>query len=86
MRCQHCQSQDALEKDGQPALLRLFEEIEGYFCADCVVEFQKPYNEALRRSIAEKAPQLSDADLAQMPDQMLKFTMTLPLPGAVEPA
>lgn len=81
MRCQRCQVQDALEKNGVPALLSIFEEIEGYFCAPCVVELQRPYNARLRRSIAERAASLTEADLAAMPDQMLKYTMCLPIPA-----
>ena len=81
MRCQRCQAQDALEKNGVPALLSIFEEIEGYFCGPCVVELQRPYNARLRRSIAEHAASLTDADLAAMPDQMLKYTMCFPIPG-----
>lgn len=79
MRCQRCQTQNALEKNGAPALLSLFEEIEGYFCARCVLELQHPYNLRLRRSIAERASSLTDADLAAVPDQMLKFTMCFPV-------
>lgn len=83
MRCQRCDAQDALEKDGAPALLRLFEDIEGYYCADCVLELQRPFNAELRRSIAERAPVLTQADLEAVPDQMLKFTMCLPIPTGV---
>jgi hypothetical protein len=79
VRCQRCQVQDALEKNGVPALLRLFEEIDGYFCAPCVLELQRPYNAQLRRLIAERAASLTEADLAAVPDQMLKFTMCLPI-------
>lgn len=81
MRCQRCDQQDALEKDGAPALLRLFEDIEGYFCATCILDLQRPHNEHLRRSIAERAPGLTEGDLAAVPDQMLKFTVCLPIPG-----
>ncbi len=81
VRCPRCHRQDALEKDGAPALLRLFEDIEGYFCAACVLDLQRPHNADLRRSIAERAPGLTEADLAAVPDQMLKFTVCLPVPG-----
>ncbi len=88
MRCQRCHAQDALEKDGAPAMVRLFEDIEGYFCATCVVELQQPFNADLRRSIAARAPALTEADLAAVPDQMLKFTLCLPIqpaPGGGKP-
>jgi len=81
VRCQRCHRQDALEKNGAPALLRLFEDVEGYFCAACVLDLQRPHNAHLRRSIAERAPALTEADLAAVPDQMLKFTVCLPIPG-----
>lgn len=81
VRCQRCHRQDALEKDGAPALLSLFEEVEGYFCAACVLDLQRPHNDRLRRSIAERAPALTAADLQAVPDQMLKFTVCLPIPG-----
>lgn len=85
MRCQRCDRQDALEKDGAPALLRLFEDIEGYFCAACVLDLQRPHNAQLRHSIAERAPGLTEQDLEAVPDQMLKFTMCLPIPGQPGP-
>lgn len=88
MRCQRCHAQDALEKNGAPAMVRLFEDIEGYFCATCVVELQEPFNADLRRSIAARAPALTEADLAAVPDQMLKFTLCLPIqptPGSGTP-
>jgi hypothetical protein len=82
MLCQRCQTREALSREDAPVTCHLFGEIEGRFCADCVLELQRPYEEQLRRSIAERAPQLSDADLAAFPDQMLKFTLCLPIPGA----
>jgi hypothetical protein len=60
-------------------MVRLFEDIEGFFCATCVVELQEPFNADLRRSIAARAPTLTEADLAAVPDQMLKFTLCLPI-------
>jgi hypothetical protein len=83
MRCQHCQSHDALEQDGHPVLLHLFEDISGYYCAECTVLLQQPRNAALRQSIAERAPAVTDEQLAAMPDQMLKYTMCLPIPQMV---
>jgi len=80
MHCQYCQSREALEQDGAPLRIRLFGEIEGCFCADCVLELQAPYNDALRAEITSRAPGLTEADLAAMPDQMLKFTLCLPIP------
>ena len=79
MKCQQCFQRPALERDGRPAFLSLFGTVEGYFCEECAREIQRPYEEELRRSIAVRAPQLSDEDLASLPDQMLKFTVTLPI-------
>ena len=81
MRCQNCRQRNALERDGRPVLLSLFGTVEGYFCEDCAREIQRPYEEELRRSVAERAPQLTEADLAGFPDQMLKFTVNLPIPS-----
>lgn len=83
MRCQRCDAREALTKNGAPALLRLFEDIEGYYCAECVLDLQRPFNAELRRSIADRAPVLTQADLDEVPDQMLKFTMCLPIPAGV---
>ncbi len=80
MHCQHCQSRDAIERNGTPARVRLFGEIEGYFCPECIVVLQEPYNRELRADIASRAPALTDADLGAVPDQMLKFTLCLPIP------
>lgn len=80
MHCQHCQSRDALERDGIPVRVSLFGEIEGCFCAECIVTLQEPYNRELRAEIAERAPALTEADLASVPDQMLKFTLCFPIP------
>jgi len=71
---------DAISQDGTPVTCRLFGEIEGCFCTDCVLELQRPYEERLRESIAEKAPDLTPRDLEAVPDQMLKFTLCLPIP------
>jgi protein-arginine kinase activator protein McsA len=79
MKCQQCFQRPALERDGRPAFLSLFGTVEGYFCEECAREIQRPYEEELRRSVAERAPQLTDEDLAGLPDQMLKFTVTLPI-------
>ncbi|MEO8635265.1 MAG: hypothetical protein ABI587_08310 [Gemmatimonadales bacterium] len=49
-------------------------------CADCALEIQKPFNAELRHSIEVHAPQLTDEDLSRVPDQMLKFTLMLPIP------
>jgi hypothetical protein len=81
MLCQHCHSESALEQDGRPAELHLFEDTTGYFCAECTVILQEPHNVALRRSIAERAPQVTDEQLAAVPDQMLKYTLHLPIPS-----
>jgi hypothetical protein len=80
MLCQRCQLRDAVERDGQPVRVNLFGEIEGYFCAECLVALQQPYEAALRREIARRAPELTESDLAAVPDQMLKFTLCLPIP------
>ncbi|HEY7681137.1 MAG TPA: hypothetical protein VH879_00725 [Gemmatimonadales bacterium] len=80
MVCQRCNVQQAVEQDGHPAPCHLFGEIDGYFCPDCIVALQQPFEAALRRDIAERAPDLTAADLAQVPDQMLKFTLCLPIP------
>jgi len=80
MVCDRCQSQEAVASDGQPVSCHLFGEIHGYFCAACLLDLQRPYDEALRQEIALRAPALSDADLAGVPDQMLKFTLCLPIP------
>lgn len=80
MQCERCGRHEALERDGVPARLRLFESWDGYLCERCVLELQEPYNRELRDRIAEQAPHLTDEDLARFPDQMLKFTMHLPLP------
>ncbi len=80
MRCQHCQSRDALERDGIPVQVQLFGEIEGCFCAECIVALQEPYNRGLRADIAIKAPELSELELESVPDQMLKFTLCFPIP------
>ena len=84
MLCQTCNEAAALERDGQPVLLSLFGQIEGYFCAECVLRLQEPFNEELRRSIAERLPEITKEQLAQVPDQMLKFTLHLPLPDRLE--
>jgi hypothetical protein len=83
MHCQYCQSRDALERDGAPVRVNLFGEIEGFFCPDCLVLLQAPYNDGLRAEIAARAPALTEADLAAVPDQMLKFTLCLPIPRPV---
>jgi hypothetical protein len=80
MLCERCQAREALSQNGAPVTCNLFGEIEGYFCSECVVELQRPYDRELRHSIAERAPGLTDADLAAVPDQMLKFTLCLPIP------
>jgi len=80
MLCQRCQTRQAMERDGSPLECHLFGEIQGYFCPECIVELQRPYEAQLRREIAERAPELSDVDLARFPDQMLKFTLSLPIP------
>jgi hypothetical protein len=80
MLCQRCHARDAVARNGEPVPCHLFGEVDGYFCAECVLELQQPYEAALRRSIAERAPALTDHDLAGFPDQMLKFTLCLPIP------
>lgn len=80
MKCERCGIREAMCEDGVPVACHLFEQIEGFFCPECVLELQRPYEAALRRSIAEKAPGLTDADLDAVPNQMLKFTLSLPIP------
>lgn len=80
MLCQRCHTGDAITRDGQTVTCHLFGEITGAFCADCLVELQRPYDAALRERISDRLPALSDADLARFPDQMLKFTLCLPIP------
>jgi hypothetical protein len=81
MVCEHCRTRAALTQDGVPVTCYLFGEIEGHFCSECLRELQAPYERELRKSIAERAPELTDADLAAVPDQMLKFTVCLPIPA-----
>jgi hypothetical protein len=81
MLCQRCHTREAVNRNGDPVNCHLFEEIDGYFCAECVLELQQPYEAALRKSIAERAPTVTEDDLADLPDQMLKFTISLPIPG-----
>lgn len=81
MLCERCSAHPALERDQQSVRCYLFGEIEGYFCAECVRALQLPYEESLRRSVATEAPDLTEADLAEFPDQMLKFTLCLPIPA-----
>ena len=80
MRCERCQLREAVARDGHPVPCHLFGEIHGYFCSECLVELQRPFDEALRQEIALRVPELSDGDLARLPDQMLKFTLCLPIP------
>ena len=80
MLCQRCDSRVALMRDGEPVRINLFDTIEGYFCAECVVALQQPYEAGLRAEISSRAPALTDADLSAVPDQMLKFTLCLPIP------
>ncbi|HTS86952.1 MAG TPA: hypothetical protein VMG41_00545 [Gemmatimonadales bacterium] len=80
MLCERCHLRPAIERDGEPARCLLFGEIDGYFCPECLRELQQPHEEQLRRDIAARAPDLSEADLAAVPDQMLKFTLCLPIP------
>src|SRR5512143_4150440 len=80
MLCERCGTREALTRDGEPVPCHLFGEIRGYFCPECVVELQRPYDRELRDSIAARAPGLTEADLAAVPDQMLKFTLCLPIP------
>lgn len=82
MLCQRCGVREPVGRDGEPVLCHLFGEIRGYFCPECVVELQRPYERELRDSIAAHAP---DAAIDAVPDQMLKFTLCLPIP-AVERA
>ncbi len=82
MLCERCGTREALTRNGEPVPCHLFGEIRGYFCPECVVELQRPYERELRDSIAERAPALTEADLAAVPDQMLKFTLCLPIPGS----
>jgi hypothetical protein len=84
MLCQRCQTREAVSRDGQPVDCHLFGEIDGYFCAECIVELQQPYEESLRKSIAERAPTITDSDLAELPDQMLKFTINVPIPTNID--
>ena len=81
MKCQNCRQHNALERDGRPVFLSLFGTVEGYFCEQCTREIQKPYEEELRRSVSERAPQLTEADLAGFPTQMFKYTVTMPIPS-----
>ncbi|MFN8650655.1 MAG: hypothetical protein U0133_16485 [Gemmatimonadales bacterium] len=78
MLCQRCGIREPVRRDGEPVLCHLFGEIRGYFCPECVIELQQPYERELRNSIAERAP---EADIEAVPDQMLKFTLCLPIPG-----
>jgi hypothetical protein len=80
MLCEHCHTQEAIERDGKPVHCHLFGDIDGCFCPDCLLDLERPYEEALRRDIAARAPDLTDTDLAAFPDQMLKFTLCLPIP------
>jgi len=80
MLCQRCDSRVALMRDGVPVRVSLFGTIEGCFCAECIVALQQPYEEALRAEISARAPALTDDDLSAVPDQMLKFTLCLPIP------
>ncbi len=88
MLCERCGAREAMTRAGEPVPCHLFGEIRGYFCPECVLELQRPYERELLETIAERAPSLSDADLAAVPDQMLKFTLCLPIPPAesVHPA
>jgi hypothetical protein len=81
MQCQSCHQRTALERNGEPVALNMFGMADGYFCEECVLEIQRPFEVALRRSVAERAPQLTEADLARFPGQMLKFTVMLPIPS-----
>jgi len=80
MLCQRCTARDAVARDGVTVTCHLFGEIDGAFCAECLVELQRPYEAALRARISDRAPALTDADLARFPDQMLKFTLHFPVP------
>jgi hypothetical protein len=79
MLCDRCHSRDAVAREGIPTHCDLFGEIHGYFCAECILEMQQPYEQALRKSIETLRPDLTEADLAAVPDQMLKFTLTFPV-------
>jgi hypothetical protein len=85
MRCEHCRAQEALHRDGSPVLVHLFEHIHGYYCADCIRLLQRPAETELRRSIAERVPELTEEQLAAVPGQMLKFTLCLPIPRGATP-
>jgi hypothetical protein len=80
MLCDRCQSREAVSRDGQPVACHLFGEIHGYFCGDCLLALQRPYDDALRQEIAHRVPSMSAEELAGVPDQMLKFTLCLPIP------
>ncbi len=80
MRGDRCHTRDAITQDGHPVDCHLFGEIEGHFCAECLLELQRPYEAELRHRISDRAPALTDEDLAAVPDQMLKFTLCLPIP------
>ncbi|MEP6572369.1 MAG: hypothetical protein ABJD11_06720 [Gemmatimonadota bacterium] len=80
MLCETCHERDALERNGQAARMSLFGSIEGFFCAECALKHQEPFNAGFRESVAERAPYLTEEDLAAVPDQMLKYTLNLPIP------
>src|SRR5690606_2690232 len=63
MLCQRCTARDAVARDGVTVTCHLFGEIDGAFCAECLVELQRPYEAALRARISDRAPALTDADL-----------------------
>ena len=87
MLCQSCHTRPALERNGKPVVMNLFGEVEGCFCEECVLAIEQPHDRELRRSIAERAPGISDEALAALPDQMLKYTLCVPIPrGAKAPA
>ena len=81
MLCQACKTRPALEREGTPVVMSLFGESSGCFCGDCVLAFQQPHNAELRRSIAERAPNITDEQLASVPGQMLKYTLCIPVPA-----
>jgi hypothetical protein len=83
MLCETCHTRPALERDGKPVTMNLFGEVEGCFCAECVLAYQQPHEAELRRSIAEHVPQITAEQLEAMPDQMLKFTLCVPVPRSV---
>jgi protein-arginine kinase activator protein McsA len=85
MLCQTCNQREALERDGRPARLSLFGSIEGYFCAECALKHQEPFNAEFLKAVAERAPYLTIEDLEAVPDQMLKFTLNLPIPSWQSP-